>query len=62
MPGANDAGTTRGERLAALVSSWRNANVEVAFEVLPRVAHDLEPMVAPTTHFFDRILTRDESA
>ncbi|AHF75785.1 putative hydrolase [Sodalis praecaptivus] len=40
MPGANDAGATRPERLGALRDSFAQAGVSVRFDLVPGVAHD----------------------
>ncbi len=40
MEGANDAGATRPERLQALAASFRNAGVDVRFDLVPGVSHD----------------------
>jgi hypothetical protein len=40
MEGANDAGRTRPERLRALAGSFREAGVEVTFELVPGVSHE----------------------
>ena len=40
MPGANDAGHTRPERLAALRDSYERRGIHVRFDLLPDVAHD----------------------
>lgn len=40
MPGANDAGRTRPERLRALATSFAKAGVKVRFDLLPGVSHD----------------------
>lgn len=51
MPGANDAGRNRPERLAALRRSFEGAGVSVRFEVLPGVDHDGLAPVAPVSSF-----------
>jgi poly(3-hydroxybutyrate) depolymerase len=40
MPGANDAGATRPDRLRALKASFERHDVKVCFELVPGVAHD----------------------
>jgi predicted esterase len=40
MPGANDAGRTRPERLDSLCRSFEAAGVSVRFDLVPGVAHD----------------------
>lgn len=53
VPGANDAGVTRVERLQTLVQDWRSVGLEVRHIVLSGVAHDFRPFVPTTHHFFD---------
>jgi pimeloyl-ACP methyl ester carboxylesterase len=53
VPGANDAGVTRVERVQTLVSDWRAAGVRVQHLVVPGVAHDVRPFVAAAQSFFD---------
>jgi len=40
MPGANDSGSNRPERLARLRDSYREHGIAVRFDVVPDVAHD----------------------
>lgn len=40
MPGANDAGATRPQRLASLERSLRSAGVDASLDIVPGVAHD----------------------
>lgn len=40
MPGANDAGRTRPERLDSLRRSFESAGIDVRFDLLPDVSHD----------------------
>jgi hypothetical protein len=40
MPGANDAGETRPDRLRALKDSFEKAGVTVRFDLVPGVSHD----------------------
>lgn len=56
VEGANDAGATRGERLASLVEDWRAHGVEVRHEVLAGVAHELPPLATAAQRFFDDVL------
>jgi poly(3-hydroxybutyrate) depolymerase len=51
MPGANDAGRNRPERLDALRRSFEGAGVAVRFEVLPGVDHDGMAPVMPAISF-----------
>lgn len=53
VPGANDSGVTRVERLQTLVSDWRAAGVRVGHLIVPGVAHDFRPFVEPAQAFFD---------
>lgn len=53
VPGANDAGQTRVERLQALVSDWQSAGIRVQHHVLPGVSHDFLPFVSDAQAFFD---------
>ena len=52
MPGANDAGTTRIERLRSLEKSFRQHGIDVAFDTVPRVAHDGWKVLGPVKAFF----------
>lgn len=54
VDGANDAGVTRGERLATMVSDWRAAGIDVAHTVVPGAGHELGPFVALAQAFFDQ--------
>lgn len=56
VDGANDAGTTRGERLEALVTDWRAAGIDIEHQVIPGAGHELEPFVSRAQTFFDRHL------
>jgi hypothetical protein len=40
MPGANDAGETRPDRLRTLKESFEKAGVTVRFDLVPGVSHD----------------------
>lgn len=40
MPGANDAGKTRPERLMSLRRSFEDAGIEVRFDLVSGMAHD----------------------
>ncbi len=51
MPGANDAGRDRPERLDALRRSFEGAGVNVRFQVMPGVDHDGMAPVAPAISF-----------
>jgi hypothetical protein len=56
MPGANDAGKTRPERLAALRKSFESVGVDVQFDLLPGVAHDRMKVLDKVKDFFFQIL------
>jgi poly(3-hydroxybutyrate) depolymerase len=58
MPGANDAGRTRPERLAALRASFEAAGVEVRFDLLPGVAHDRAKVLPKVQDFLAETLER----
>ena len=45
MPGANDAGASRPERLEALRATLSAAGVSVTHEVIPGVSHDPTPVI-----------------
>jgi hypothetical protein len=45
MPGANDAGASRPERLEALRATLSAARVSVTHEVIPGVSHDPTPVI-----------------
>ncbi len=58
MPGANDAGRTRPERLAALQRSLRAAGVDAQLDILPGVAHDGMRCLGAAKRFFASVLSR----
>lgn len=58
MPGANDAGRTRPERLAALRDSFTAAGIQVRFDLVPNMAHDGLRAVPRVQDFFADILAR----
>ncbi|MQT72817.1 alpha/beta hydrolase [Pseudomonas helleri] len=59
MPGANGAGRTRPERLAALKASFEAAGVKVRFDVLPNVPHQgIKAMPAAQDFFAEVLRTR----
>ncbi|MGV6873217.1 alpha/beta hydrolase [Pseudochelatococcus sp. B33] len=51
MPGANDAGRTRPERLQSLRASFEKAGISVQFDLIANMAHDGMAAVAPATEF-----------
>ncbi|ROZ79753.1 alpha/beta hydrolase [Ramlibacter sp. WS9] len=57
LPGANDAGATRPERLATLKASFERAGVNVRFDLLPGVSHDRMKTLAPVQDFLASVLT-----
>lgn len=56
MEGANDAGATRPERLAALAKSFRDAGVDVSFERVPGVSHDRIKVLGHVKAFLAKVL------
>ena len=57
MPGANEAGETRVDRLRALAESFRRAGAVVRFELVPGKTHDVRPIARRTREFFHDLLT-----
>lgn len=56
MPGANDSGATRVERLRTLSENLVANGLDVKTETLPGVAHDCIPLAASASDFFDEKL------
>jgi hypothetical protein len=56
--GANDAGTTRPERLQALQASLAYAGISATFDLLPGVGHEAEPIFAKAQTFLAESLAR----
>ncbi|PWF21063.1 hydrolase [Corticimicrobacter populi] len=56
MPGANDAGKTRPERLQSLRHSFEQAGVQVHFDILDNVPHNGQACVEPVQDFFAQVL------
>ncbi|AOF92712.1 hydrolase [Sinorhizobium sp. RAC02] len=56
MEGANDAGATRPERLAALANSFRDAGVDVTFNSVPGVSHDRIKVLGHVKAFLAKVL------
>lgn len=56
MPGANDAGKTRPERLRSLKASFEAAGVNVTFDEVPGVSHDRMKCIGRTKAFLTRVL------
>ena len=62
MPGANDAGRTRPERLRALKDSFEAAGVTVRFDLLPGVSHDRMRTLERVQDFLAESLARARAA
>ncbi len=58
MPGANDAGATRPERLDTLRRSFERAGVKVHMDVLDNVPHNGQACVQPVQDFFVEVMRR----
>lgn len=58
MPGANDAGATRPDRLQALQRSFEAAGMQVSFELVPGVSHDGLRCSSRSRAFFAAALAR----
>jgi len=56
MPGANDAGRTRPERLDSLRRSFEAAGIRVRFDLVPNVPHDGNQVVSQVQDFFAAVL------
>lgn len=56
MPGANDAGRTRPERLATLRASFEAAGVDVRFDLLPGISHDRTKVLPKVQDFLADVL------
>lgn len=56
MPGANDAGRTRGERIRALAASFERCGAMVRLDVVPGATHDVTAVVRYTREFFADVL------
>ncbi|MGN8023799.1 alpha/beta hydrolase [Phyllobacterium sp. 22229] len=56
MPGANDAGRTRPERLSSLRRSFENAGVAVKFDLVPGISHDRMQVLDHVQNFLADIL------
>jgi hypothetical protein len=56
MPGANDAGRTRPERLESLRRSFEGAGIPVRFDLVPNVPHDGQRVVGRVQDFFADVL------
>ena len=58
MPGANDAGRTRPERLASLRDSFVAAGIDVRFDLVPNMAHDGLRAVPKVEDFLAGVLAK----
>lgn len=56
MPGANDAGRTRPERLSALRHAFESAGVSVKFDLVPGISHDRMQVLDHVQNFLADIL------
>lgn len=56
MPGVNDAGRTRLERLDALRESFENAGIAVRYDEVPGVGHKGFDILEPVQDFFARVI------
>jgi poly(3-hydroxybutyrate) depolymerase len=56
MPGANDAGRTRPERLDSLRRSFEAQGIQVRFDLVPNVPHDGNRVVEHVKSFFADVL------
>ncbi|MBX9898940.1 MAG: hypothetical protein K2Y17_13815 [Qipengyuania sp.] len=54
MPGANDSGVTRVERLTTLAASLHAGGVVAELDILPGVRHESGPIIASASAFFER--------
>ena len=52
MPGANDAGATRPERLDALRKSFEANGIKVRFDLIPNMAHEGPRAISRVEDFF----------
>ncbi|MER8575348.1 alpha/beta hydrolase [Mesorhizobium sp. M1338] len=62
LPGANDAGRTRPERLRALCQSFEQVGVRVRFDLLPGVSHDRLEVLDPVQDFLAEELKQRRNA
>ncbi|WP_144138344.1 alpha/beta hydrolase [Paraburkholderia sp. BCC1884] len=61
MSGANDAGSTRPQRLQTLASSFRQADIEVRFDELPNVSHNGLQVVPTVQDFLADVLSAERA-
>jgi poly(3-hydroxybutyrate) depolymerase len=62
MEGANDAGSTRPERLQALKASFESAGVDVRLDLVPGVSHDRLKVLDRVKDFLSNVLRSKRSA
>jgi dienelactone hydrolase len=62
MDGANDAGSTRPDRLRALKASFESAGVKVRFDLVPGVSHDRMKVLDLVKDFLAGILATKRAA
>lgn len=62
MPGANDAGATRIERLQSLRGSFEAEGIAVSFDTVPGVAHNGWAVLQPVQEFFADVFAADRRA
>ncbi|TKB82059.1 MAG: alpha/beta hydrolase, partial [Mesorhizobium sp.] len=62
MPGANDAGRTRPERLMALCRSFEAAGARVRFDLLPGVSHERDAVLDSVKDFLAQQLKERRNA
>ncbi|MBA8902976.1 alpha/beta hydrolase [Phyllobacterium sp. P30BS-XVII] len=61
MPGANDAGRNRPERLSALRRSFEDAGVSVRFDLVPGISHDRMQVLDYVQNFLTDVLSERRS-
>lgn len=57
MPGANDAGANRPERIQSLARSFERAGAETRVDVAPGASHDVTRIIDRTLAFFAEVLS-----
>ncbi|MEM8943423.1 MAG: hypothetical protein AAGC91_14825 [Pseudomonadota bacterium] len=60
MPGANDAGDTRIERLSSLRDSFEQSHISVRFDLVEGVDHNGWAVLDSVRSFFTHVLTSSE--
>jgi len=56
LPGANDAGRTRGDRIRALAASFERHGAQVRLDVVPGATHDVTAVARYAREFFAEVL------